>query len=261
VPSSQSLRGPRLNVDLCSSAIGSFAATRECLDRLLHSSAGGTRHRCPVSSTGIQSKMNGSAIHSSGDRSCPIAVLDKGIYHFGVDEGRETLEHDSESEQLRGRIDQLEGELERHRSQEQLLVKTLLSATSHATAIRESARQEAEVTLRKARIEAEELKAGAIRERDDARRELMRLRRITEQMRSGLSAFLTEKVEELRLETEDEAKAASGEEELEAALGSLLEGRSATELGSSPERTPHHRPELLDRGGYDSTGGSPNAVP
>ena len=205
--------------------------------------------------------MNGSAIHSSGDRSCPIAVLDKGIYHFGVDEGRETPEHDSESEQLRGRINQLEGELERHRSQEQLLVKTLLSATSHATAIRESARQEAEVTLRKARIEAEELKAGAIRERDDARRELMRLRRITEQMRSGLSAFLTEKVEELRLETEDEAKAASGEEELEAALGSLLEGRSATELGSSPERTPHHRPELLDRGGYDSTGGSPNAVP
>ena len=260
MPSSQSLRGPRLNVDLCSSAIGSFAATRECLDRLLHSSAGGTRHRCPVSSTGIQSKMNGSAIHSSGDRSCPIAVLDKGIYHFGVDEGRETPEHDSESEQLRGRIDQLEGELERHRSQEQLLVKTLLSATSHATAIRESARQEAEVTLRKARIEAEELKAGAIRERDDARRELMRLRRITEQMRSGLSAFLTEKVEELRLETEDEAKA-SGEEELEAALGRVLEGRSATELGSSPERTPHHRPELLDRGGYDSTGGSPNAVP
>ena len=187
-------------------------------------------------------------------------MLDKGIYHFGVDEGRETPEHDSESEQLRGRINQLEGELERHRSQEQLLVKTLLSATSHATAIRESARQEAEVTLRKARIEAEELKAGAIRERDDARRELMRLRRITEQMRSGLSAFLTEKVEELRLETEDEAKA-SGEEELEAALGRVLEGRSATELGSSPERTPHHRPELLDRGGYDSTGGSPNAVP
>ena len=260
MPSSQSLRGPRLNVDHCSSAIGSFAATRECLDRLLHSSAGGTRHRCPVSSTGIESKMNGSAIHSSGDRSCPIAVLDKGIYHFGVDEGRETLERNSESEELRGRIKQLEGELERHRSQEQLLVKTLLSATSHATAIRESARQEAEVTLRKARIEAEELKAGAIRERDDARRELMRLRRITEQMRSGLSAFLTEKVEELRLETEDEAKA-SGEEELEAALGRVLEGRSATELGSSPERTPHHRPELLDRGGYDSTGGSPNAVP
>jgi cell division septum initiation protein DivIVA len=189
-----------------------------------------------------------------------IAALDQGVYDFGVDEGRETLKRNSESEELRGRINQLEGELERHRSQEQLLVKTLLSATSHATAIRESARQEAEVILRKARVEAEELKAGAIRERDDARRELMRLRRITEQMRSGLSAFLTEKVEELRLETEDEAKA-SGEEELEAALGRVLEGRSATELGSSPESTPHHRPELLDRGGYDSTGGSPNAVP
>ena len=198
--------------------------------------------------------------HLVSEAQAAIAEPNMRIYDLRVKERPEVHKRNGESESLHERIAQLEAELERHRSQEQLLVKTLLSATSHATAIRESARQEAEVTLRKARVEAEELKAGAIRERDDARRELMRLRRITEQMRSGLSAFLTEKVEELRLETEDEAKA-SGEEELEAALGGVLEGRSATELGSSPESTPHHRPELLDRGGYDSTGGSPNAVP
>ena len=69
-----------------------------------------------------------------------------------------------------------------------------MSATNHAIAIRESARREAELTLRKARAEAEKIKAGAERERDAAQRELLRLRRITEQMRSGLSAFLTSKV-------------------------------------------------------------------
>ena len=178
-----------------------------------------------------------------------------------MDEDQETPTRASDSEELRGRIDQLDGELERHRSQEQLLVKTLLSATSHATAIRESARKEAELTLRKARVEAEKLKAGAERDRDDARREMLRLRRITEQMRSGLSAFLTAKVEELRLETAEGAMPSGEEDELEAALGSALEDRSVTELGSRPESTPHHRPELLDRGGYDSTGGSPHALP
>ena len=138
-----------------------------------------------------------------------------------MDEDQETPTRASDSEELRGRIDQLDGELERHRSQEQLLVKTLLSATSHATAIRESARKEAELTLRKARVEAEKLKAGAERDRDDARREMLRLRRITEQMRSGLSAFLTAKVEELRLETAEGAMPSGEEDELEAALSKI----------------------------------------
>jgi hypothetical protein len=139
---------------------------------------------------------------------------------------------DSGSEQLHGRISRPEAEPGHPRSQEQLLAKTLMSATNHAIAIRESARREAELTLRKARAEAEKLKAGAERERDDARRELLRLRRITEQMRSGLSAFLTSKVEELRLETE-EATNSGQDDELETALGSALEARSATGLHGS----------------------------
>jgi len=158
---------------------------------------------------------------------------------FVVSESQTTTSSTNDPEELRSRIDQLEGELERHRQHEQLVVKTLLSATSHATAIRESARRDAELTLRKARTEAEKRKAGAERERDDARRELLRLRRITEQMRRGLSAFLTAKVEELRLETEEELPASGQNAGLEAALGSAIEGHSSRVREAGPEPTSH----------------------
>jgi cell division septum initiation protein DivIVA len=161
-----------------------------------------------------------------------IAVSDHGLYDLGVSTERETSSPSSGPEQLHGQIGQLESQLEHRRSQEQLMAKTLISATNHAIAIRESARREAELTLRKARAEAEKLKAGAERERDAAQRELLRLRRITEQMRNGLSAFLTSKVEELRLETEG-ATNSGQDDELETALGSALEARSATGLHGS----------------------------
>ena len=171
-----------------------------------------------------------------------------------------TLNSPSDWDELRGRIDELERELEQYREHEELVIKTLISATSHATAIRESARREAELTLRKARAEAEKRKAGAERERDDARNELLRLRRITEQMRSGLSAFLTAQVEELRLETEEEP--ASGQNQgLEAALGSALEGQTARAAESGREPASHPRAEVRDGGGHGSSSGSPDALP
>lgn len=200
-------------------------------------------------------------IQIAGEMPAAIAEPDHGIYDHGVSEDWVAQRRDSEPEELRRRIDQLEGELEHHRSQEQLLVKTLLSATSHATAIRESARREAELALQKAKVEGEKLKAGAERERDDARRELLRLRRVTEQMRSGLSALLNAKVEELRLEIEEGARPSGQEDELEAALGGAFEGRSATALRTESEGEPHPQPGVLDRGGYDSPGGSPHALP
>jgi cell division septum initiation protein DivIVA len=166
-----------------------------------------------------------------------------------------------DQQQLRERIDQLQGELERYREHEQLVSKTLLSATSHATAIRESARREAELTLRKARAEAEKRKSGAERERDDARNELLRLRRITEQMRRGLSAFLTAKVEELRLETDEEVPASGQDQGLEAALGSALEGQTARAAEAGPEPASHPRAEVREGGRYGSSGGSPDGLP
>jgi len=176
------------------------------------------------------------------------------------DNQQTTLHSTSDWDELRGRIDELEGELEQYREHEELVIKTLISATSHATAIRESARREAELTLRKARAEAEKRKAGAERERDDARNELLRLRRITEQMRSGLSAFLTAQVEELRLETEEEP--ASGQNQgLEAALGSALEGQTARAAEAGLEPASHPRAEVRDGGGHGSSSGSPDGLP
>jgi cell division septum initiation protein DivIVA len=177
------------------------------------------------------------------------------------DNQQTTLHSTSDWDELRGRIDELERELERYREHEQLVVKTLLSATTHATAIRESARREAELTLRKARAEAEKRKTGAERERDDARNELLRLRRITEQMRRGLSAFLTAKVEELRLEIDEEVPSSGQDQELEAALGSALEGQTARAAEAGPEPASHPWAEIRDGGGHGSSSGSPDGLP
>ena len=169
--------------------------------------------------------------------------------------GRSTSDWD----ELRTRIAQLEGELEQHREHEELVTKTLISATSHATAIRESARREAELTLRKARAEAEKRMTGVERERDDARNELLRLRRITEQMRRGLSEFLTAKVEELRLEGEEGVPASEQSQELDAVLGSAVEDRKGGMPGPSLLRRNERR---FGRGaGTARAAGRPMACP
>ena len=162
----------------------------------------------------------------------------------------------SDSEELGRRIDQLERELERHREHEQLAVKTLRSATSHAIAIRESARREAELTLRKARAEAEKRKIVSERERVDAKNELLRLHRITEQMRRGLSEFLTAKVEELRLESEEDLQASGRKQDLEAVLGSAVEARE-----SEPVSTSHERAQNREQGEHRSSSESPHRLP
>ena len=161
----------------------------------------------------------------------------------------------SDWEELGRRIDQLERELGRYREDEQLAVKTLRSATSHATAIRENARREAELTLRKARAEAEKRKTRIERERDDARNELLRLRRVTEQMRMGLTALLTTKVEELRLESEEDVPASGEARELEAVLGSAVEAR-----GSAPEPRSDERAEIREEGAHGPGSGSSDGL-
>jgi cell division septum initiation protein DivIVA len=167
----------------------------------------------------------------------------------------------SDWEELGSRVEQLERELERYREDEQLALKTLRSATSHATAIRESARREAELTLRKAQAEAEKRKTGVERERDDARNELLRLRRITEQMRRGLSEFLTAKVEELRLESEEDVPVSGQGQQLDAVLGRAAEAQAVPGSGSAPEHILHERAELRERGEQGSRSRSPDGLP
>jgi hypothetical protein len=104
---------------------------------------------------------------------------------------------------------ELEAELARYRLQEQLVSKTLLSAMSYAMRIREDARREAELVLRKTRAETAKQAAAAERAergRNDAERELLRLRQITQEMQAGLSTFLTAKLQQLESEAEDEAQ-------------------------------------------------------
>jgi cell division initiation protein len=139
-----------------------------------------------------------------------------------------------EREELRRRIEELEADLSRFREKEQLLVSTLISATSQAAAMRESARRDAELILRKARAKARKRKAAVERARSDAERELLRLRRITEQTRTGLSGFLTAKLEELQLEAEQEMPKAEPNVELETELETAVDMR-LKKLASEPD--------------------------
>jgi cell division septum initiation protein DivIVA len=157
-----------------------------------------------------------------------------------------------EREELRRRIEELEADLSRLRAKEQLLVNALVSATSHATAIRESARRDAELILRKARAKARKRRAAMERARSDAERELLRLRQITEQTRRGLSGFLNAKLEELQLEAKQGMSTADRKVELETDLESAVDGR-LKELAASepdPEAKPLGEDERLSEYGF-----------
>jgi cell division septum initiation protein DivIVA len=138
-----------------------------------------------------------------------------------------------EREELYRRIEKLEADLSRSREKEQLLVSTLGSATSHARAIRESARRDAERILRKAGAKAQKKKAAVVRARRDEELELLRLRRITEQMRTGLASFLTGKLEELHHEAEKQTE--QPDAELERALANVVDARSKSVAASEPD--------------------------
>ena len=82
-------------------------------------------------------------------------------------------ELERERDSLQQQIARLEADLARQRNPEQLLSKTLLSATSYAMRTREDARNEAELILKKARAEAAKRRAVAKRaqqDRNDAER-------------------------------------------------------------------------------------------
>ena len=123
-------------------------------------------------------------------------------------------ELEGECAKLREQAVGLESELARHRQQEELVSKTLLEATSHATTIREKAREEAELFLRKARDQlgehAAEMKR-AERERADAEHELARVRQLAHETQQGLAGFLTQTLEQLRPEPEPGEPQPSGD--------------------------------------------------
>ena len=117
-------------------------------------------------------------------------------------------ERSSEREHLLAKVDRLEAELERHRAPAERTDKLLLSATSYAEWVRERARRDAELALRKATARAEKL-MRTTRELEQTQHELVRLqdeltrlRFLTDESRARLSAFLTAGLEVINAEVE-----------------------------------------------------------
>jgi len=105
-------------------------------------------------------------------------------------------ERESDREELLADVQRLELELERYRAHAERTSKLFLSATNYAEWVRESARRDAEVVLRKARVRADKLEATA-RELERSESELVRLQEeratlqaLTDETRAQLSAFL-----------------------------------------------------------------------
>jgi cell division septum initiation protein DivIVA len=107
---------------------------------------------------------------------------------------------------LMAKVRSLEAELTRYREHAQRTSKLFLSASNFAEWVRESARRDAEVTLRKARARAERL--GALEEECERaehelaqlRDELTRMRALTDEARARLSGFLAAGLQALNAE-------------------------------------------------------------
>jgi cell division septum initiation protein DivIVA len=102
---------------------------------------------------------------------------------------------------LRDRGARLEADLARYREREAAVSEALVAAKAHADTIVANAEREAEAILGEARTEAEqrqEERERSERERDDVERDIRRLRQIRHEVKSGLSAFLTQAVEQLQ---------------------------------------------------------------
>jgi cell division initiation protein len=76
------------------------------------------------------------------------------------------------------RIEQLEGELQRHIELETLLRKTLVSAEAAAQEQRESARRQSEQIVAEAHVEARRITFEAMAERERLERDVRRLREL-----------------------------------------------------------------------------------
>ena len=110
---------------------------------------------------------------------------------------------------LRDEVEELEGELTRHREIESALRSTLLSAERMADDVRAQAHREAEVIISEARARARDVTGGAETERERIAAEVRRLRSLQADLRAEYRAFLQAALD--RLDTEKEPRQASGQ--------------------------------------------------
>ena len=151
-------------------------------------------------------------------------------------------------EDMRAKVRRLEAELERYRAHAERTSRLFLAVTDYAAWVREQARHDAELALRKARARAEKLMATA-RELERTERELARLQTelerleaLTDETRTRLSTFLTTGLEMLNAEVEAGPNdPGSGQDDLQETLHKQLSGAS--------EQAPARVSERRDPGG------------
>lgn len=164
------------------------------------------------------------------------AEPDGGHAPFETPAGRDALLQ--ELRELRSQLRQLEVDLAGYRSQEELLNKKLLLATTYAARVTEQARRDAQIALRKARARAGEVLGDIERERSRAERELLRLHRVTDETRAILSGFLTTALEQLRVGADDGAGRSTSAAETDQALRDVLESELRKEATPAPPPSP-----------------------
>jgi len=138
-----------------------------------------------------------------------------------------------ERELLLAKVQRLEVELERYRSHAQRTSKMFRSVTSYAEWIRENARRDATLVLKKARARAERTLGDVERERDRTERELLRLQALTAETRARLTAFTVAALEVL-----DAQVAAVHGSASESTLGADLQKALQSELASPSQPAP-----------------------
>ena len=119
---------------------------------------------------------------------------------------QERVRSSSARDELLEDVRRLETEVERYRAHAERTSKLFLAATNYAEWVRERARSDAELVLRKARAKAEKLAATASElERAELelarlRDELARLQVLTDETRARLSTFVTTGLQALNTE-------------------------------------------------------------
>ncbi len=169
---------------------------------------------------------------STDDRLPETAPVSRSTQH----DAHTQLDSASEREEPLAQLRRLEAELERYREHAQRTSKLFLSVTKYVEWVRENARSEAELALRKSRArverldratrELEETELKLARVQDD----LARLEAVTEETRARLSAFLAAGLQALDT---DAGAATSAAERAPADIEDTLLQRLAA--GSVPE--------------------------
>ena len=155
------------------------------------------------------------------------------------EEGRQRLAPATELAVALAKVRRLEAELQRYREHAERTSRLFASVTRYAEWVRENARRESELALRKARTRVDKLnRTTSELERTESQLagmqdELARLQALSDETRARLSGFLTAALQALRIEPEDEG------DETSSARGDLQDTLQERLISASP---PTHTP-------------------